>query len=331
MMGDIKDFYLGTPMQPSDYAYMRIPVAIIPANIIDHYSLHALVHNGHVYVEIWHGMYGLPQAGKLANDQLQQFLLPPGLWQHNTCNICFTLVVDDFAVQYTNQANATHLMDALCTHYQVTKDWDATCYCGLTLHWDYDQCHVDISMPGYIEHTLLRFCHPHPSCPEHAPHAWQCPTYGTKVQYTPNPEHTTALDATDCTCVQEVIGVLLYYAHAVDPTMLVALGPLATHQANSTQATMKANTHLLNYCAMHPDAIICYHASDMILWTHSDASYLTAPKGCSHAAAYSFLSLLPTAPPTATNPAPLDNGPIHVLCQIMHQVLSSAAKAKLDT
>jgi len=214
---------------------------------MDHYNLHALVHNSHVYVEIWHGMYGLPQASKLANDQLQQFLLPhgynlcphtPSLWQHDTHDICFTLVVDDFPVQYTNWANATHLMDALHTHYQVTKDWDATCYCGLTLHWDYDQCHVDISMPGYIERALLQFHHPHPSHPEHAPHAWQCPIYGVKVQFTPEPDHTFALDGAGRKHVQEVIGVLLYYACAVDPTMLVALGTLASQQANSTQATM---------------------------------------------------------------------------------------------
>ncbi len=61
------------------------------------------------------------------------------------------------------------------------QDCDATQYCDLTLKWDYDQWHVDISMPGYIEHALLHFCHPHPMHPEHAPHTWQCPTYGVKV------------------------------------------------------------------------------------------------------------------------------------------------------
>ena len=42
------------------------------------YELHDLVHNGYVYVEIQKGMYGLPQAGKLANDRLQKFLEPHG-------------------------------------------------------------------------------------------------------------------------------------------------------------------------------------------------------------------------------------------------------------
>ncbi len=52
MMGDLKDFYLGTPMQPQDYAYMQIPVGVIPPDVMEHYQLHALVHNGHVYVEM---------------------------------------------------------------------------------------------------------------------------------------------------------------------------------------------------------------------------------------------------------------------------------------
>jgi len=92
---------------------------------------------------------------------------------------------------------------------------------------------------------------------------------------------------------------------------------------------MEALTQLLNYCATHPDACIRYHASDMILWAHSDASYLTAPKGRSRAAGYYFLSSQPPITLTADDPVPPDNGLLHVLCQIMRQVVASAAEAKL--
>jgi len=71
MMGDLKDFYLGTPMLPKNYVYMCTPITILLAKILDHYNLHPLIHKGHVHAEICHGMYGLPQAGKLANVQLQ--------------------------------------------------------------------------------------------------------------------------------------------------------------------------------------------------------------------------------------------------------------------
>jgi len=124
------DFYLGTPMQAQDYAYMQIPITVLPPDIMDHYQLHDLVYNGHVYVKIQHGMYGLPQASCLANLQLKEFLKPHGyhpcpimhgLWTHDTHPIHFTLVVDDFAVQYMDKADADHLMAALRTHYQVPR------------------------------------------------------------------------------------------------------------------------------------------------------------------------------------------------------------------
>jgi len=220
-------------------------------------------------------------------------------------------------------------MAALRDHYQVTEDWTATRYCGITLAWDYTARTVDLSMPSYIDRALKCFQHPHPQQPEHAPHAWQRPTYGATTQFAPGPDTTPALDAADRTRVQEVIGVLLYYARAVDSTMLAALGTLATQQANGTRATMEALTQLLNYCATHPHAVIRYTASDMVLWTHSDASYLSAPKGRSRAAGYCFLSTRPTTPPSAQDEPPPDNGPVHVLCQIMKSVMSSAAEAEL--
>jgi len=67
----------------------------------------------------------------------------------------------------------------------------------------------------------------------------------------------------------------------MDSTLLTTLGIIAMQQAKGTQATMEAITQLLNYCATHPDTTVCYHTSDMVLWIHSNASYLTAPKGCS--------------------------------------------------
>jgi len=184
-------------------------------------------------------------------------------------------------------------------------------------------------MPRYIECTLKWFQHPHTKCPDHAPHIWQKPTYGTAVQFTPDLDHTPALNATGCQHVQEVIGILLYYAWAVDPTLLTALGTLATQQAQSTQATMEGLTQLSSYCTTHPDACIWYHATDMILWAHSDVSYLSAPKGTSQAAGYYFLSAQPPITPTANDPMPPDNVPLHVLCRIMWQVVSSMAEAEL--
>jgi hypothetical protein len=124
----------------------------------------------------------------------------------------------------------------------------------------------------------------------------------------------------------------LYYARAVDSTMLVAIGTLATQQAAPTVATMRALTHLLNYCSTNPEATIRYHASEMILHVESDASYLSESKGRSRAAGLHYLSCrshTPLVAPTATDPSPPSNGAIFVHCQILKEVLSSAAEAEL--
>jgi hypothetical protein len=42
MCGDIKNFYLGTPMEWKEY--MRLPIAIVPQEIIDDYNLAHLVY-----------------------------------------------------------------------------------------------------------------------------------------------------------------------------------------------------------------------------------------------------------------------------------------------
>ena len=329
---DIKDFYLGTPM--AHYEYMRIPLHMLPDAIIQQYDLLPLVHNGHVYVEIRRGMYGLPQAGKLANDQLVKFLAPhgyepvpltAGLWRHKTRDIVFSLVVDDFGVRYSNRADVDHLISVLQEHYQVSTDWTGGRYCGLTLAWNYPQRTCDLSMPGYIERTLQRFQHVAPTKAVHSPHPWQRPNYGAKTQFTPTPDDSPALDAKDKLRILEVLGTLLYYARAVDSTLLTAIGELATEQSVGTKHTMDKLTQLLNYCASHPDATIRYTASDMVLAVESDASYLSVTKGRSRAAGFFFL----TNHRSASTDSFKSNGAVHVLCHIMREVLSSAAEAEL--
>jgi hypothetical protein len=55
-----------------------------------------------------------------------------------------------------------------------------------------------------------------------------------------------------------VAGTLLYYARAVNPTILPALGAIEIKQATPTQTTMETIKQLLNYCATQEEAIITY-------------------------------------------------------------------------
>jgi Reverse transcriptase (RNA-dependent DNA polymerase) len=331
---DIKDFYLNTPMDPADYEYMRIPASAIPGCIQEEYKLHDKISNGMAYVQVRKGMYGLKQAGRLANDQLTKFLaeagyhpcpITPGLWTHETRPIWFSLVVDDFGIKYTDIADAEHLLATLRAHYTISLDMSGTRYCGLTIAWDYNCRTCDISMPGYIARALERFQHPHPARPQHSPHPWLKPVYGKSPQLTPEIIHSPPLGPADKKRVQEILGTLLYYARAVDSTLLAAISSLASQQTKGTQATMRSITQLLNYCATHPDATIRFIASDMILHVASDASYLSEDGAKSRAAGYHFLS----AHPDKNHKNPPSNGAITVFCQILREVVSSAAEAEL--
>ena len=76
---------------------------------------------------------------------------------------------------------------------------------------------------------------------------------------------------------EQITGTLLYYAIALDPIMLVALGDISAKQAKATDKTKSEINWLLDYASTHPDTQITYRASDMILRVHSDASYLSFP------------------------------------------------------
>eukprot|EP00804_Cyclotella_cryptica_P029413 CCRYP_013352-RA/>CCRYP_013352-RA protein AED:0.16 eAED:0.24 QI:0/0/0/1/0.2/0.16/6/0/1158 len=215
----------------------------------------------------------------------------------------------------------SHLLQTLNEHYETSQDWKGERYLGLTIAWDYTLQQVQLSMPVYCKKAGHRFHHPVPIKPQHQPYPHTPRTYCAKQQFVDTADDSALLSNTDKTFVQEVIGVFLYYARAVDCTMLPALGSLATQQSAPTQNTMSKIHQFLDYAMTHPDAMITYRASNMILAVHSDASYLSETKACSRAGGHFFLS--------EDDPSPRNNGAILTLAQIIKPVMSSAAEAEL--
>ncbi len=178
-------------------------------------------------------------------------------------------MVDDFGIKYVGKHHADHLINAVKDLYGVSLDWTGSLYCGLTLQWDYRQRTVDVSMPGYVAAALHKFQHPPPIKAQDAPHGWNKPVYGSKVQYAADEDDSDLLAPKAITWIQQIVGTFLYYAMAVDPTMLVALGSISEAQTKGTENTAQAVVRLLNYAATHPDASVRYTASDMTQHTHS--------------------------------------------------------------
>ncbi len=125
---NLKDFYLMMPMKR--YEYFRMKLDLFPQDIIHEYDLKNKVnHNGNVHCEVRQGMYGLPQAGIIVQELLEECLLEagysqskttPGYWKHDWRPISFTLVVDDFGIKYIRQEHVM-LLDSLATRPVSTR------------------------------------------------------------------------------------------------------------------------------------------------------------------------------------------------------------------
>jgi hypothetical protein len=80
MTSDIKDFYFMTPMK--HYKYFPMKINLFPQDIINKYNLHDKEDaNGNMFCEVRHGMYGLPQAGIIAQELLEEQLIVAGYQQ----------------------------------------------------------------------------------------------------------------------------------------------------------------------------------------------------------------------------------------------------------
>jgi hypothetical protein len=102
---DLKNFYLNTPLDQPEYVLIKH--ANIPLEFIDKYKLNKIAHDSWIYFKMRRDMYGLPQAGILANKLLQDRLAncdyykaatTPRLWRHKWRPVMFALIVDNFAI-----------------------------------------------------------------------------------------------------------------------------------------------------------------------------------------------------------------------------------------
>jgi hypothetical protein len=176
-------------------------------------------------------------------------------------------------------------------------------------------------MPGNLNKVFLKFKHVAPSKKQNSPHPHAIPQYGAKTQYAESQDDSPLLNKEDTKHVQTVVGTLLYYARAVDSTILTALISLATEQAKPMQKMMEKVKQLLDYCTSQEEAIITYNKCKMILVVHSNAGYCNKKKSRSQAGGYFFLSNKDKIPPK--------NGAIFTNATIIKVAMASAAKAEL--
>jgi hypothetical protein len=197
------------------------------------------------------------------------------MWRHLTHPISFALVVNDFGVKYVGREHVDHLIKFIKEKYELTKDWSGNLYCGIKLLWDYHQCALDISMPGYIKKLLQKYTHRRPKKLQNCPYTPARKQYGAAAQ-TPLPTDIfPKLSDAEIKEIQHIVGSILYYAWVVDITILMALRSIPSEQTRGATNTLAKAKQLFDYLASHPDVTIRFQASDMILNVHSDTSYLS--------------------------------------------------------
>ena len=87
----------------------------------------------------------------------------------------------------------------------------------------------------------------------------------------------------------------------------------------------------MNYLASNPQAESQYRAIGMKLAIHSDASYLSVAQARSRSSGVHFLSKGPPDPKNQEDFLLTTNGILLVVCNIMRNIMASAAEAEYGT
>jgi hypothetical protein len=226
----------------------------------------------------------------------------------------------DFGVKYVGKEHALHLKNTIKKHYKLTCNWTGTRYIGITLDWDYKKRQVHLSMPIYVQKALKQFEHIAGKL-QHSPYPSVPIQYGAKKQYATQESTASLLDDKAKRFIQQVCSKFVFLGRAVDSTLLCSISAIASQSSKPTTDTMQQTLQLLNYLATQEDAVLSYHANDMVLAVHSNVSYLSEPKARSRAGGHFLLSSDTTTLP--------NNGAVLNIVHITKNGMSSATKAEL--
>ena len=135
-------------------------------------------------------------------------------------------------------------------------------------------------MPDYVRNALQKLQHKVHIFPQYSPHNFIITKWTQKGdrQYTRQLDTSPFLTPKETTYVQTVVGTFLYYARALDSTMLPALNNIASQQSQPTKNVLEKIKQLLDYANTYQNVFIRYYASDMQLHVDSDAAFLVLPK-----------------------------------------------------
>ena len=174
-------------------------------------------------------------------------------------------------------------------------------------------------MKGYVKQALEELKHIFTGKHHYTPSKIDRPDYRAKVQFT-KIDTATPLSLTQIKHIKRVVGKFLYYARAIDNTMLNTLNDTQSSKRKSTQTTWEPVKYFLNYAASNPNAEIIFRTSDMLHKIGSDAAYLVCLEARNQAGGYHYLGNADDN---------IFNEPIRVVAKIIKNFMSLAAESKV--
>jgi len=272
---DIKDFYLSEMNVLDSPEYMVLKEKYLPKKYREKYG--NMISNGQLLIRLDKTIYGMKQAGYIAQRNLIEILTKKGYKEENynsiftnkTKSVAFVTHVDDFAVGYKDKGQVEELIKVLKeAGYTMTEDWEGKKFCGFEIDYNKGKW-IDISVKKTIERTVTRFGKfKERECP-YKISAIKFSKEQMEAEIDLSPELTDE----EKTLLMEKVGLMRYIASAAYPHLELAVGKIAANVSKPTMELMEQADHLLGYLQSHPDRVIRYYPSDMIMRAHSDASY----------------------------------------------------------
>ena len=170
-------------------------------------------------------------------------------------------------------------------------------------------------MPGYIPKALKQFGHEPPPKLQDQPYPYAPPNHGVKTQYVKATDNSPPLSKGDKTFVMKITGTFLFYARAINSTILPGLSAIASEQNPPTENTMKWVKQFLYCASSQEEAISTFNVSGMVLAIHSNYYYLSENNARSRAGGHHFISNDEENPP--------NNVAVLNLSTIINNVISS--------
>jgi hypothetical protein len=320
---DAKDFYIGSDLERPEY--VKVPIAHIPASVIQDYNLTPFITDKHILFQINKCLWGLPQSGYLSQCNLFQLLetngyhedlVIPCLFTNAAKTITMMITTDDFMVKSHDPAALVHLKSVLDSQYMMKADYGERGYynyLGFRIQFYDRQKKAGLSMPTYWAQAFALLDPEDRIRPASTPAIYHPFVISSKAQLPVQADTSPLLDAAGIKRVETIIGYSLYYARAIDATFLTASNYYSSAQSNPTQSVLDGAERLLAYAKGHPTATLELHACDMQHHCQTDASLNSRLNGTSVAGDFHFFGNR-NDPDTLNGPVDCQSAPIPTVC-----------------